>query len=223
MQIHIRGEQNYILLMSITKLFIAIMIAYLVFKGKLSYTDKVTKFFPKYKYDDITIKDILQHTTGLYSDWSNSFKYQVDSKHRDYSMLLTRVSDSKLFEYNIYDILCDIIEKISGSRVDKFIGTIFFNKYNIKYFWYSKGKPFGGFGLGIPLSEVYKLPCLMTLLKSIKYQHMLDYDNIGEYIGHSGSGGQFMYFTKEFDKFIFLANTGGEPFNEEFTPDDVIK
>lgn len=220
--IEIRGSHGYILFMSITKLFVAIMIHYLVAKKRLKYTDTVKKFFPRYQHD-ITILDILEHKTGIYSDWTE--EYQSDAKHREYVMKLPITSEVGKFEYNNYtfDILCEIIEKVTKTRVDKFIGEIFFNKYNIKYFWYSKGKPFGGFGLAIPTPEAYKMVCLVEFLKSIKYEHILSYDNIDDYIGHSGSGGQFLYFSGDYGKFIFLANTGGEPFQDEFTKDDVKK
>lgn len=218
--IETRGSHGYILFMSITKLFVAIIIHYLVSKKKLKYDDKVKKYFPKYLHD-ITIMDILEHKTGIYSNWTE--EYQVDTKHREYVMNLPIVSEVGKYEYNNYtfDILCEIIEKITKTRIDKYIGQIFFDKYNIKYFWYSKGKSFGGFGLAIPTTEAYKMVCLMEFLKTIEYKHMLSYDMINDYIGHSGSGGQFMYFSKDFDKFIFLANTGSEPYQDEFTKEDL--
>ena len=215
-QITIRGSHDYILFQSITKLFVAFMIHYLYIKGKLSYNDNIIKYFPNYKYIDITILDILQHKSGLYNDWNTEF--QTSKTHRKYAFNLEITLPVGVFNYNnfAYDILCEVIEKVSGQRVDKLIGQLFFNKYNIKYFWYSQGKPYGGFGLGIATKDVYKLSNLLDFLKSIKYQHMFEHDLLGDFIGHSGSGGQFLYFDKDFTKFIFIANTGNEPFQYEF-------
>ena len=217
--IEIRGRDDYVMFQSITKLFIAIAVAYLVFKKKLSYSDLIVKFLPKYKHAGITILDILQHKSGLYYDWDNSNEYQTSLDHRRFALNLDQVAPVGEFHYNnyAYDILCEVVEKITGTRIDRFLGSIFFDRYGIKYFWYTKRKPFGGFGLAIPTKEIYKLPCLMNFLASIKYKHKLEHDLHGKYIGHSGSGGQFLYFTPDFEEFIFLANTGSEPFDNEFT------
>lgn len=223
--IHVRGNVGFILFMSITKLFVAIMIHYLVYKNKLSYSDKIIKFLPKYKHHDITINDILQHKSGLYSEWDVNF--DSNNEHRKYALGLDKVTEIGIFKYNnyAYDILCEIIEKISKKSVDKYIGELFFNKYNIKYFWYSKKHPFGGFGLGIPSKEVNKLPYLLDFLHEIKYKHALEYDNIDldgiQYNGHSGSGGQFLYFNLSLNRFLFICNTGGEPFKDEYNMDNV--
>lgn len=51
---------------SVTKQFTAALILKLQEEGKLSTSDYITKYFPDYKYSDkITIKNLLNHTSGI--------------------------------------------------------------------------------------------------------------------------------------------------------------
>lgn len=222
--VSIRGEDDYIPFMSITKLFVVLCISFLEFHNKLNIADKVAKYIPGYQYSEMTISDVITHTSGLDNKWPPYENYNTDPDHRRASLRLEITHRVGEYHYNnsAYDILCDIIEKITKVGVDKFIGNIFFNKSGIDYSWYSCGKPYGGFGLSISKYDAHKIPSLLYFLKSTNYRHILD-NEIQKYIGHSGSGGQFLYFDTSFSKICFLANTGEEPFNSEFTEKDVKK
>ena len=50
---------------SIGKQFTAMGILLLKEKGKLSYGDRLQKFFPELPYPDVTIRQMLTHTSGL--------------------------------------------------------------------------------------------------------------------------------------------------------------
>lgn len=55
-------------LASITKTFTAVAVAQLVAAGKLSFDDRLSKFFPDYPQpagDQITVRELLTHTSGL--------------------------------------------------------------------------------------------------------------------------------------------------------------
>jgi CubicO group peptidase (beta-lactamase class C family) len=53
---------------SITKQFTATVILKLQEEGRLSVQDKLSKYFPQFKYgDDITLENLLTHTSGIYN------------------------------------------------------------------------------------------------------------------------------------------------------------
>lgn len=218
--IKIRGSDKWVAFMSITKLFVAFLVHYLVDRQEISYSDQVIKYFPAYQHPDVTILHILQHKTGLYSDWSASQEYCHSPYHRKIAFELQKVGELGVFEYNnyAYDILCDIIEKVTNTKVDRLIGKLFFDKYRIKYVWYGN---YGGYGLAIKVCDAPKMAYLLDFLHKINYQHMLEHDLIGDFQGHTGSGGQFLYFNLAKNRFLFWAHTGNEPFADPFSMDDV--
>lgn len=220
---NLNGE--YADMKSITKFFVALMIHHLVHKKLLNYDDLVKKYIKNYPYD-ITILSIIQHTSGLENDWST-----YDSQHADHhggwvmSDLAQKYMNSKTphkftltlkqiyiygdFHYNnyAYDILCTIIQLITKYTAKDFLGKILFNKLNIKYCWYQSR---GGYALGISKYDIPKLPNIVPFMKSIKYTHMQTYQNATidgvKYFGHSGSDGQYMYFTPEYTHMYMIFN-----------------
>lgn len=236
---------DYIDFKSITKLFVTFALAKLVNDGKLSYLDSISKDFPKYPYPKIKIINIIQHTSGLENKWSYIDKktqkyvmYDVtkeyfNSKNRyNYVLGLKQVNQLGVVHYNnfAYDILGYIIKKVTGVYVDEYLRKIFFNPNGIKIIWSGNSQPYGGFGLGIRYGDLHKLTNLVAFLKEIKFKNMLT-DNIikvnqREFIGHSGSGGQYLYFSLRYD-IVFLAVSCGEPdakpLNEQLDKKDVVR
>ncbi|MBT5873487.1 MAG: beta-lactamase family protein, partial [Candidatus Latescibacteria bacterium] len=51
---------------SISKPFTAVAVHMLVEQGKLSYDDALSRFFPELPYNEVTIGNLLSHTSGLY-------------------------------------------------------------------------------------------------------------------------------------------------------------
>src|SRR5437773_7038293 len=62
-------------LASLSKQFTAMGIMILKEKRQLSYDDYVIKFFPDFPYDNITIRQLLTHTSGLPSYETQFEKY----------------------------------------------------------------------------------------------------------------------------------------------------
>ena len=58
---------------SITKTFVATLALKLIEEGKLSLDDPLSKWLPSYSHIDsaITIRQLLNHTSGIYMFWSN--------------------------------------------------------------------------------------------------------------------------------------------------------
>lgn len=138
---------------SVTKQFTAAGIMILQERGKLSVKDKLSKYFPNYKYGDkITIDHLLRMRSGIpdymnfYSNVAlifpksaNAFKSSSKS-NRQYikksfmedPLLFTPGSNFK-YSNSGYLLLGEIIEQVSGTTYEKFIKKEIFDKLGMKY------------------------------------------------------------------------------------------
>jgi len=123
-------------LASITKQFTALSILLLENDGKLSLDDKLTKFFPDLlEYGEkITIKNILQHTSGLL-DYENYIDETETEQLKDQDVLnILMKQDSTYFESGTkhqysnsgYAVLALIVEKLSGLSFAEFLSSRIF-------------------------------------------------------------------------------------------------
>lgn len=108
---------------SITKPFTALAIAKLVSENKLTYEDHITKFLPEFPYNNIKIKHLILHTSGLpdyntllYPNWDvlkiannqNLLKILIDKTPK----LLSNPGDKWSYSNVGYTLLAIIIEKV---------------------------------------------------------------------------------------------------------------
>ena len=112
-------------LASLSKQFTAMGIMILKEKKLLSYDDNVKKFFPNFPYDNITIRNLLTHTSGL-PGYEEQFEKKWDRKkiafNKDVIDMLQQQKDTLLFKPGTkwqysntgFAVLASIIEKISG-------------------------------------------------------------------------------------------------------------
>lgn len=119
-------------LASVSKQFTAMGIVLLKEKGKLRYEDSLRHFFPELPYQDITVKHLLQHTSGL-PDYMMpvmmNAKPGTIATNADIISLLAKKNMKALFkpgekwEYSNtgYAILASIIEKVSGKSYRDFL------------------------------------------------------------------------------------------------------
>jgi CubicO group peptidase (beta-lactamase class C family) len=117
---------------SVSKQFTAFGIMVLKRQGKLNYDDKVVKFLPDFPYPDITLRHLLQHTSGVPNFW-NDIRPNLDTlRSNGNNDVLAYLSKHKLplraelgekWEYADinYDILATIIERVSGKTYQKFM------------------------------------------------------------------------------------------------------
>jgi CubicO group peptidase (beta-lactamase class C family) len=110
---------------SIAKEFTAMGILLLKDKGKISYSDTLRKFFPELPYTNITIQQLLTHTSGMPDGFalvSEYFDHNKIASNDDMIRLLAREKPPVLFKpgenmaYSgtAFVLLASIIEKISG-------------------------------------------------------------------------------------------------------------
>jgi CubicO group peptidase (beta-lactamase class C family) len=121
---------------SVTKLFTATAIMQLVEQGKLDIHQKLVYYLPDFKmkdarYHDITIEQMMTHTSGLYWDEYlkhspndstalKKFVYSLDKKVLDFAPG-TKFDATKTYSNAAYDILGYLVEKISGETYERYI------------------------------------------------------------------------------------------------------
>ncbi len=129
-------------LASVSKQFTAMAIMILQQQGKLSYDDAITKYLPELSYKNITVKNLVYHTSGL-DDYLELVEENLDTKktltNKDIIALFAKKKSKLLFtpgakyEYSNtgYAFLASIIEKASGKTFDQFVTENIFKPANM--------------------------------------------------------------------------------------------
>jgi CubicO group peptidase (beta-lactamase class C family) len=130
-------------LASVSKQFTAMGIMLLKKQGKLSYDDSLRKFIPELPYYNITIRQLLHHTSGL-PDYMELFTGNWDTTkiatNKDMVALLAKKKPAVLFapgekwEYSNtgYALLSNIIEKASGMTYGDYLQKNIFKPLGMK-------------------------------------------------------------------------------------------
>jgi len=125
---------------SVSKPFTATAIMQLVEKGMINLDDPLVKYLPYFKlkdprYKDITIKQMLTHTSGIPDvedyEWSKP-QYDDGAAERYVRSLANEkllYAPGKKFSYSnmAFDILGDVIAKVSGMTFEDYIKTNILN------------------------------------------------------------------------------------------------
>jgi len=111
---------------SLTKQFTASAILKLEMQGKLSTSDKITKYFNNVPLDkaSITIHDLLRHQSGLQSNVGGDYEPITESAFIDSVMksnLLFEVGSDFSYANIGYSLLALIIEKVSGQAYEQYL------------------------------------------------------------------------------------------------------
>ena len=118
-------------LASVSKQFFTMMVMILKEQGKLQYDDKVTKYLPQFPYDKITVRHLMNHTSGLpeYFDVATNNMGLLDTLTNESLLdLLAAKKPSVVFEpgekfeycNTNYTTVASVIEKVSGTSCDRF-------------------------------------------------------------------------------------------------------
>ena len=129
---------------STTKLITAISILQLMEKGKLKLDDKVTLYIENIPYKEITIRNVLSHSSGIPNPVLGNFYVHWEDEHKtfDRDKLLDKVlsknsklkytPDSKIKYSNLgYAILGKVMEVISGTSYEEYVQQNIFDKLDI--------------------------------------------------------------------------------------------
>jgi N-acyl-D-amino-acid deacylase len=118
-------------LASVSKQFFTMMIMQLKEQGKLNYDDAVQKYLPQFPYNNITIRHLMNQTSGLseYFDIAQGDMTLLDTLNNQSMLELLAAKKPALvfqpgeqWQYcNInYTTLASVLEKVSGTTSDKF-------------------------------------------------------------------------------------------------------
>jgi len=130
-------------LASLTKQFTAMGIMILRERGKLDYQDELEKYFPALPYKGVTIRHLLNHTSGL-PDFKALFDEKWDkSKIADNDDVLELFAEYRppaefapgeawAYSNTGYVMLASIIEKVSGETYREFLQRHIFDKLDMR-------------------------------------------------------------------------------------------
>lgn len=136
-------ENSVFQLASVSKQFTATAIMHLKEMEKIKLTDTVTTYFPNFPYQDVTIKNLLNHTSGLPKyfwiaehEW---LKSEVPT-NTDLMQLLPSTKAQRFFkpgrnfDYSNtgYFVLASIVEKVSGKSFNAYLKDNFFDPLEMK-------------------------------------------------------------------------------------------
>ncbi|MDX1283783.1 MAG: serine hydrolase domain-containing protein [Draconibacterium sp.] len=141
-------------LASVSKQVTATTVMILKEEGKLSFDDPVTKYIPELPYDGITIRHLLNHTSGL-PDYVTlcEKKWRPDLKPDNRNRTIHGIEEilkiiiennppkqfepGEKYEYSNtgYVFLAIIVERISGMPFHKFMKENVFRKAGMKHTW----------------------------------------------------------------------------------------
>ena len=121
-------------LASISKQFMAMMTMILKEKGALQYDDKVQRYLPDFPYPTITVRHLLNHTSGMVEYFDLALKYNntLDTlNNQKLISLLAKYQPPLEFEpgskWNYsntgYVVLASVIEKVSSQRIEDFFSS----------------------------------------------------------------------------------------------------
>ena len=135
--------ENSFQVASISKQFTAYGIMILQSKGLLQYDSSVCKYLPTFPYKEITVRHLLNHTSGLPNFWDDIRPNLDTAKSNGNQDVLAYLIQNKLplqfaagtkFQYADigYDFLANIIENISGLSYQEFMHQHIFEPLNMK-------------------------------------------------------------------------------------------
>ena len=143
---HVLNDSNTIFQIgSVTKQFTATVILKLQEEGKLSVNDKLSAYFPQFKYaNEITIENLLTHTSGIYN-------YTADIDEEDSAIVCNPVDKQLvldiMFKHDLdfkpgsqfsydnsgYYLLGLIIEKVTGKSYEQNVRDIIFTPLQMNH------------------------------------------------------------------------------------------
>jgi CubicO group peptidase (beta-lactamase class C family) len=190
-------RQSPIESMSATKSIVSLAIGHLIDSNKIKSLDEpVYTFYPEWKQGrkkQITLRHLLNHTSGLQADRTTEEIYQSpDFVRLALSAELSGDPGSKFFYNNkATNLLAGIVKVASGKRLDEYLRDEIFTPLGInKFFWTldRAGNPHGMSGLQI---------------------HAMDMARIGQMLVDEGSWGGKQIVSK---KWVAESTTQGQPF-----------
>ncbi|MGK0455690.1 MAG: CubicO group peptidase (beta-lactamase class C family) [Paraglaciecola sp.] len=136
-------KESIFQLASVSKQFTAAAIMLLTERDKIKLTDTVNVYFPDFPYKNVTIKNLLNHTSGLPKYfWVAEHKWNQEKAPINSEMMkLLETSNvqrffkpGRNFDYSNtgYFVLASIVEKVSGISFSAFLKSNIFEPLQMK-------------------------------------------------------------------------------------------
>ncbi len=130
-------------LASVSKQFTAAAIMLLYERNQIQLTDTVNIYFPNFPFEDVTIKNLLNHTSGLPKYfWVAEHEWKQKKAPTNGEMMTLLASSNvqrffksgRNFDYSNtnYMVLASIVEKVSGTSFSAFVKKNIFDPLNMK-------------------------------------------------------------------------------------------
>lgn len=138
------STKNRFCIGSVTKMFTSVVVLKLQEKGLLNINDSIYHYLPSHKFIDgnITIKQLLNHTSGLTDILKNGFlNAPFSDPYGDYSdkVLYSKIDTidfvkGSRFSYcnTNYFLLCKIIERVTDKSYEANLQELIFNPLKLK-------------------------------------------------------------------------------------------
>jgi CubicO group peptidase (beta-lactamase class C family) len=132
---------------SVTKQFTGLAIAQLVAAGKVALDDPIRKYIPDLpaSYDNIKIKNLLNHTSGIYNYTRNSKLHELAAKKHSHKEMMAWFINEKLafrsgekwsYTNSGTYLLGMAIEKISGMSYADYVQKNVFEPFGMRHSYY---------------------------------------------------------------------------------------
>lgn len=183
------NDSSIFLLASCTKQFTAVSILQLKEKGKLKLDDKVQLYLPQFPYEEITIENLLTHTSGLPEYFQLLNKHWDKTRfatNADVISLLKKHKPVLMFEPNEhfrysntgYVILSLLIEKISGQSYAEYLKQNIFDPLMMQntyvYHRRAQGDTLQNYAKGYLYSKEHHKYMLPDSIKTYEYTTYMD-------------------------------------------------
>lgn len=137
------NEASVFQLASVSKQFTAAAIMLLYERNQIQLTDTVNNYFPDFPYENVTIKNLLNHTGGLPKYfWVAEHKWEQEKAPTNSEMMALLESSNvqryfkpgRNFDYSNtgYFVLASIVEKVSGTSFSDFVKKNIFEPLDMK-------------------------------------------------------------------------------------------
>lgn len=137
------NEHTVFPIASLTKTFLATLIAQLVDEGKLKWDDLVTKYLPDFSLSDpditkkLTIRDLISHRSGLRAFSSDRVWYAGGNQDEIINSLSkqhfkTPFRQDYAYQNHLFGIASLIVEKITGQTIHDLFTKRFFEPLEMK-------------------------------------------------------------------------------------------
>ena len=129
---------------SVSKVFTAVAIMMLVERKQLQLEEDVRTYLPHFPYDNISIKNLLTHTSGLYEEQKALIRNAINGKgvtNQELLEIYTQVKPEPNFapghDYSYsntnYTLLALILEKVSQQKLPEFLHKNIFKPLKMKH------------------------------------------------------------------------------------------